>query len=107
MFQIKIGAIILLSVVMACAFQCAVFTDDPAICMRLNLINFGLWLLHFSALATAMWLGIEAARASKKTWLGWVTGLIILVVLNVGLSWMGFTLPEYEIDDGSDNSYRR
>lgn len=106
-FPIKVGATVLLAATGSLLLKCALFSDDPAMCMRSSVIDFGLWLLHLSTLAAAIWLGIEAARASKKIWLGWVTGLVILVALNVGLSWMGFTLPEYEIDDGSDNSYRR
>lgn len=106
-FPFKVAATIVLVALGVMLIQCVTFTDNAAICMRRSLIEVGLWVLHFATLAAAIWLGIEAARASKRQWLGWVTGVAILVLLNAALSWMGFTLPEREIDDGTENSYRR
>lgn len=107
LFPLKVVATIVMASLGIMLIRCFAFTDNAAACMRLGVIDAGLWILHFATLAAAIWLGIEAARASKRQWLGWVAGVIVFVLLNVGLSWMGFTLPEHEIDDGSDNSYRR
>lgn len=106
-FPIKVGATVLLVALGVLLLQCSLFADSPSTCMRRNIIEAGFWLLHFSTLGAAIWLGIEAARASKRRWLGWITGVFILVVLNAGLGWMGFELPKTEIEYGTENSYRR
>ena len=75
--------------------------------LRSAIFDAGLWVLHWATLAYAVWLGMEASHASQRPWVGWVTGLVVLAVLNAGLFWMDIPLPSMEIEDGADNSYRR
>jgi hypothetical protein len=75
--------------------------------MRSGLTDIGLWAMHFATVGYAVWLGMEAAHASRRVWVGWVAGLAVLALLNGGLLWMEVPLPSGEVDDGADNSYRR
>lgn len=106
-YQIKVVATIVLAVFGIMLLRCLAFSDNAATCMRSNVIDAALWAAHWATLVAGVWLGVEAARVSERKWVGWVAGIAVTVALNVALSWMGFTLPSHEIDDGAENSYRR
>jgi hypothetical protein len=61
--------------------------------MRDNFVFSGLFALQVAAFALAIWLGIEAGRASRRRWVGWIAGLAVLAAAQAALMSMGLDLP--------------
>lgn len=106
-FQAKVTATILLAVFFLLPLRCLLWANEVQVCARESLIGAALLAVHFWTLGTAVWLGLEASAKSRRQWVGWVAGLIVLVVLNGMLTWLEFPYPSSGFEGDEDNSYRR
>jgi hypothetical protein len=58
----------------------ALRSDSPAAVFGINLVTYAIGIgLQFAVIALAIWGGVEAASLSKMTWLGWLTGIFLLI----------------------------
>lgn len=89
------------------SLQCAIYADHFRSCARLVFVDSGLWALHFAALALAVWIGVEVDARIKKTWLSWITGIVVLASAAAALSYLGFEVPKSDLEAPSDFNYRR
>lgn len=73
--------------------RCAAWSRSVAGCMRDGIVFSGLFALQAATFALAIWLGIEAGRASGRRWVGWLAGLAVLAAAQTALMAMGLDLP--------------
>lgn len=105
-FHWKVVGTIALLLVAGMTLRCWIWADQVGRCVRGEAHSLIGMLLHVGSWAIAIWLGVEAARASKRPWVGWVVGILAVGALGFFLSWAGFELSSDEFGD-DDWNYRR
>lgn len=79
------------------ALGCSVEDGAMRSCMRGNLHSALATGLHIGAAAVAIWVGMECAARSYRNWLGWVSGLVLFVLLACLLEWLGYPMPHRDL----------
>jgi hypothetical protein len=65
--------------ILAFGFGLCIFDHSAKQCVRESVDWLSKTVEMSITLALSIWLGIEAAKLSKRYWLGWVTGLSVFV----------------------------
>lgn len=103
----KIVGLIVIALISVALIRCGLFFSPFEVCARGFFVDIGLWSIHWLTVGFAIWAGYEFQQKFKKTWVSWVIGIAVLIAMNAGLSWMGFTLPEHDSEADTDYNYRR
>jgi hypothetical protein len=87
------------------AFDCALSDMRMQRCMRQGVFGAVSYLLYLGSWLLAGVLGVGVAERSKRNWVGWMTGIALVLVFGFILGWLGFEAPRGGGDE--DISYRR
>lgn len=75
------------------AIGCSVEDGPLRSCMRSSVHGTLATGLHVAAAAVGVWLGMAMAARSRRSWLGWVAGLVVFVALASLVDWLGYPMP--------------
>lgn len=104
-FWLKVVGVLVILGFAGMLLSCALGDMRMQRCMRLSVFGAASYLLHLGSMALAIWIGVEAAKGTKRSWVGWVVAIVLILAFGVLLSWLGFESPRTGFDD--DNNYRR